>query len=67
MKYQKGQKVLYIGLDRRKYNATILERKVDYPKGFIDTPFTKGNFDYLIEIVRDNKIENTFALESDLI
>lgn len=66
MSFAKGQGAVYTDLKGIKYKAKILERKQDYKKGFINTFNAKGNFDYLIEIVKKGKVEQIFCSEKDL-
>jgi hypothetical protein len=67
MKYAIGQIVEFTRLGQGKYQkAQILERKIDNPKRFIDTPNAKGNFDYLIEIQNNGRSEQVFCQEFEL-
>ena len=67
MKYAIGQIVEFARLRQGKYiKAQILERKIDNPKNFINTPNAKGNFDYLIEIQNNGKTEQIFCQEFEL-
>ena len=67
MKFLIGQTVEFARLGQGEYiKAQILERKIDNPKGFINTPNAKGNFDYLIEIQNNGKTEQVFCQEFEL-
>lgn len=66
MPYTKNQKVLYTSLTGKKENAIILLRKQDYKEGYINSDFAKGNFDYLIEVTRNGKLEKIFCMEDEL-
>lgn len=67
MNYIVGQKVLFSPLNKgEKEQAIIIERGVDYLKGYIDTPNAKGRFDYLISVERNGKNENVFCMKDEL-
>lgn len=62
-----GQKVMYTSVGGKKENATILLRKIDFPKGQIDTFNIKGGqFDYQISLEQDGEVIQTFCLENEL-
>ena len=66
MKYQKGQEVIYKTASGKEYKAVILHRKDDFSGKYINTPKAKGNFDYLIKIIRNHTQEELFVMETDL-
>jgi hypothetical protein len=67
MKFQIGQEIIYTTLTGKKYKGTIIHRKCDFPEKYINTENEKSGFDYSIRIFRNEKDENIFVNEKDLI
>lgn len=67
MKFVKGQEVSYTALSGRSYKATIIERKMDFKKGFIIKSTSKEiDFHYLIEIQKKGAAEKILCAENHL-
>lgn len=67
MPFKVGQKVTFSPLGvGKKESAIIIERGIDHPKGYINTPNAKGNFDYLVSVERYGKTEHVFCKENEL-
>jgi hypothetical protein len=66
MSYTVNQKVIYITIEEKKVDAKIVARKIDFENGNIKTEFASGNFDYLVSIENNGKIEEHFCNESHI-
>lgn len=67
MKFLKGQDVTYTALSGRSYDATVIERKMDFKKGLIIRSISKErDFHYLIEIQKNGIKEKILCAENNL-
>ncbi|KAF2338799.1 hypothetical protein [Flavobacterium ginsenosidimutans] len=67
MKFVKGQDVSYTALSGRSYEATVIERKMDFKKGLIIKSTSKErDFHYLIEIQKNGTTEKILCAENHL-
>lgn len=67
MKFLKGQDVSYTALSGKSYNATVIERKMDFKKGLIIRSTSNvRDFHYLIEIEKNGATEKILCAENHL-